>query len=67
MEVSLRRVEPGSLSVAMAPPPKVVKLDASQVRKPPWMKSPVRDVISVIKSSAIERNNNESITEDKKA
>ena len=51
----------------MATTPKVVKLDASQVRKPPWMKSPVRDVEGVIKSSAQEKKKDEPTTEDKKA
>ena len=50
----------------MTTPPKVVKLGASQVRKPPWMKNQAQDIEDVIKSSAVERKNNEPITEDKK-
>ena len=47
--------------------PKVVKLDASQVRQPPWMRSQAQDVEDVIKISTEEKKKDEPINEDKKA
>ena len=51
----------------MTTPPKVVKLEALKIKKPPWRKSPVRDAEGVIKSSAQEKKKDEPTTEDKKA
>ena len=52
---------------AMTPPPRVVKLGASQVRQLPRMRSHAQDVEYVIKVSTEENKKGEPITEDKKA
>ena len=51
----------------MTPPPKVVKLGASQVRQMPRMRSHVQNVEDVIKVFATEKQKDKPITEDKKA
>ena len=67
IEAILKRFERGGLIAAMATPPKVVKLGASQVRQPPRMKIQVQDVEDIIKSSVEKKKKDEPITEDKKA
>ena len=52
---------------AMVTSPKVVKLETSQVRQFPRMRSQAQDVEDVIKISAEEKKKDEPIIEDKKA
>ena len=66
LEDIVRRFQSGGLTSAMTMPPKVVKLNTSQVRQPPRMRSQAQDVEDVIKVSAEEKKKDEPITEDKK-